>query len=196
MPNLSQAGHSTRVFKNQVVDNNTDNFAAKGAAVASVPRGAGVVVNSNDKVEIFDNDIVNSQTANIIISSYFSTNYYNKRGVAAEYNPYPKGIFIYDNRFKGGGDSPDGMKFKTLKTAVYGINGRFPDILWDGYVDEKTLVDGLPPAGDRFCVQNGDVGVINADGQHDFKNPSTDTKPYQCTLPKLPPVVLDPEPKA
>jgi parallel beta-helix repeat protein len=196
MPNLSQAGHSTRVFKNQVVDNNTDNFAAKGAAVASVPRGAGVVVNSNDKVEIFDNDIVNSQTANIIISSYFSTNYYNKRGVAAEYNPYPKGIFIYDNRFKGGGDSPDGMKFKTLKTAVYGINGRFPDILWDGYVDEKSLVNGLPPAGDRFCIQNGDVGVINADGQHDFKNPSTDTKPYQCTLPKLPPVVLDPEPKA
>ncbi|MFC4528961.1 right-handed parallel beta-helix repeat-containing protein [Dyella halodurans] len=196
MPNLSQAGHSTRIFKNQVVDNNTDNFAAKGAAVASVPRGAGVVVNSNDKVEIFDNDISNSQTANIIISSYFSTNYYNTRGVAADYNPYPKGIFIYDNRFKGGGDSPDGLKFKALKTAVYGINGKFPDILWDGYVDEKTQVNGLPPEGDRFCIQNGDVGVINADGPHDFKNPSTDTKPYQCTLPKLPPVVLDPEPKA
>ena len=196
MPNLSQAGHSTRVFKNQVVDNNTDNFAAKGAAVASVPRGSGVVVNSNDKVEIFDNDISNSQTANIIISSYFSTNYYNTRGVAADYNPYPKGIFIYDNRFKGGGDLPDGLKFKALKVAVYGINGKFPDILWDGYVDEKSLVNGLPPDGERFCVQNGDVGVINADGPHDYKSPSTDTKPYQCTLPKLPPVVLDPEPKA
>ncbi|WP_445144840.1 parallel beta-helix domain-containing protein [Dyella sp. Tek66A03] len=196
MPNLSQAGHSSRVFKNKVFGNNTDNFAAKGAAVASVPRGAGVVVNSNDKVEIFDNDIADNQSVNIIISSYFSTNYYNKRGVAAEYNPYPKGIFIYDNRFKGGGDSPDGFKLKALKTAVYGINGRFPDILWDGYVNEKTLVNGLPPDGERFCVQNGDVGVINADGPHDYKNPSTDTKPYQCTLPKLPPVVLDPEPKA
>jgi parallel beta-helix repeat protein len=196
MPNLSQAGHSTRVFKNKSFANNTDNFAAKGAAVASVPRGSGVVVNSNDKVEIFDNDIADNQTANVIISSYFSTNYYNTKGVAADYNPYPKGIFIYDNRFKGGGDSPDGIKLKTLKTAVFGLSGKMPDILWDGYVDEKKLVNGLPPAEDRFCIQNGDVGVINADGPHDYKNPSTDTKAYQCTLPKLPPVVLDPEPKA
>jgi parallel beta-helix repeat protein len=195
MPNLSQAGHASRVFKNKVFDNNTDNFAAKGAAVASVPAGSGVVVNSNDRVEIFDNDIADNQTANVIISSYFSTNYYNKSGVAPEYNPYPKGIFIYDNRFKGGGDSPDGLKLKTLKSAVYGINGHFPDVLWDGYVDAKTLVDGLPPANDRLCVQNGDVGVLNADGPHDYKNPSTDTKPYQCTLPKLPPVALSPEPK-
>jgi parallel beta-helix repeat protein len=191
MPNLSQPGNTTRVFKNQVTGNNTANFAAKGAAVASVPAGAGVVVNSNDKVEIFDNDIADNQTANMIISSYFSTNYYNKRGVDPKYNPYPKGIFVYDNRFKGGGDSPDGVKLKMLKTAVYGMNGTFPDILWDGFVDEKTLVNGLPPDSDRICIQNGPVGVLNADGPHDYDKPSTDTKPYQCTLPKLPPIVID-----
>ncbi|BDU19819.1 parallel beta-helix domain-containing protein [Dyella sp. GSA-30] len=195
MPNLSQAGHSTRVYKNTVLDNNTDNFAAKGAAVASVPRGSGVVINSNDKVEIFDNDIGDHKTANVIISSYFSTNYYNTRGVAADYNPYPKGIYVYDNRFKNGGDAPDGMKLKVLKTAVYGMNGRFPDVLWDGYVDSKTLVNGLPPDGDRICIQ-GANGVLNADGPNDYKNPITDTKAYQCTLPKLPPVALDPAPKA
>jgi len=147
-------------------------------------------VNSNDKVEIFDNDIVNHQTANVIISSYFSTNYYNKKGVDPNYNPYPKGIFIYDNRFAGGGDAPDGMKLKMLKTAVYGMGGRFPDILWDGFVDEKSLVDGLPPPSDRLCIQNGPVGVLNADGPHDYDKPSTDTRPYQCTLPKLPAIVL------
>jgi parallel beta-helix repeat protein len=194
MPNLSQAGHASRVFKNKVINNNTGNFAAKGAAVASVPAGSGVVVNSNDKVEIFDNDIADNQTANIIVSSYFSTNYYNKRGVAADYNPYPKGIFIYGNRLKGGGDSPDGIKLKTLKTAVYGFNGHFPDVLWDGYSDPKALVDGLPPAADRICIQDVS-GVLNADGPHDYKTPSTDTKPYECTLPKLPAVVLSPEPK-
>src|SRR5580693_10714135 len=57
MPNLSQPGQSTRVFKNKSTANNLANFAAKGAAVASVPAGSGVVVNSNPKVEIFDNDI-------------------------------------------------------------------------------------------------------------------------------------------
>jgi parallel beta-helix repeat protein len=194
MPNLSQAGHATRVFKNKVFENNIDNFAAKGAAVASVPAGSGVVVNSNDKVEIFDNDIADNKTANIIIASYFSTNYYNTRGVAADYNPYPKGIYVYGNRLKGGGDSPDGLKLKTLKTAVYGLAGRFPDVLWDGYSDPKDLVDGLPPANDRICIQDVN-GVLNADGAHDYKNPSNDTKPYQCTLPKLPPVALNPEPK-
>jgi parallel beta-helix repeat protein len=194
MPNLSQAGHATRVFKNKVFENNIDNFAAKGAAVASVPAGSGVVVNSNDKVEIFDNDIADNKTANIIIASYFSTNYYNTRGVAADYNPYPKGIYVYSNRLKGGGDSPDGLKLKTLETAVYGLAGRFPDVLWDGYSDPKDLVDGLPPANDRICIQDVN-GVLNADGAHDYKNPSNDTKPYQCTLPKLPPVVLNPEPK-
>ncbi len=194
MPNLSQAGHASRVFKNKVFDNNTANFAAKGAAVASVPAGSGVVVNSNDKVEIFDNDIADNQTANLIISSYYSTNYYNKLGVAADYNPYPKGIFVYGNRFKGGGDSPDGLKLKTLKAAVYGLTGRFPDVLWDGYADPKGQVDGQPPADDRICIQDVN-GVLNADGPHDYKNPTTDTKPYQCTLPKLPPVTLNPEPK-
>jgi len=194
MPNLSQAGHATRVFKNKVFENNNDNFAAKGAAVASVPAGSGVVVNSNDKVEIFDNDIADNKTSNIIIASYFSTNYYNARGVAADYNPYPKGIYVYGNRLKGGGDSPDGLKLKTLKTAVYGLGGHFPDVLWDGYSDPKDLVNGLPPANDRICIQDIN-GVLNADGAHDYKSPSTDTKPYQCTLPKLTPVVLNPEPK-
>ena len=194
MPNLSQAGSATRVFKNKVFKNDTDNFAAKGAAVASVPAGSGVVINSNDKVEIFDNDISDNKTANIIIASYFSTNYYNTRGVAETYNPYPKGIFVYGNRLSGGGNSPDGMKLKTLKTAMYGLTGSFPDVLWDGYVDTKSLVDGLPPANDRICIQDVN-GVVNADGPHDYKSPSKDMKPYECTLPKLEPVVLNPEPK-
>lgn len=196
MPNIEQTGHSTRVFKNRIFENNLGNFAAKGAAVASVPAGSGVVVNSNDRVEIFDNDIADNKTANVIISSYHSTNYYTTRGVADDYNPYPKAIFIYDNRFKGGGDSPDGLEFKALKVAMFGLRGRFPDILWDGYVDTDSLIDGLPPAAERFCVQNGDVGVVNADGPNKYKNPSIDTTPYQCTLPKLPEVVLDPMPTA
>ena len=34
--------------------------------------------------------------------------------------------------------------------------------------------------------------MLNADGPHDYKNPSTDTKPFQCTLPPLPPVSYPP----
>ncbi len=190
MPNLSQPGHSTRVFKNKVYKNNIANFAAKGAAVASVPAGAGVVVNSNSKVEIFDNDIADNQTANLIISAYFSTNYYNKPGIDPSYDPYPRAIFVYDNRFSGGGDSPDGLDLKTLKVAMFGLNGHFPDILWDGYRDEKNLVKGMPPAEERICIRNGNVTVLNADGPHKYKNPTTDGSYYECELAKLPAVEL------
>jgi parallel beta-helix repeat protein len=185
MPNLPQPGQATRVYKNKSYENNLANFAAKGAAVASVPAGSGIVVNSNPKVEIFDNDIADNKTANVIISSYFSTNYYNTKGVDPNYNPYPRAIFVYGNRFKGGGDSPDGLDLKTLKTAMFGINGHFPDVLWDGYMDPKTLENGMPPAADRICVQNGDSEVLNADGPNKYKNPKVDKTFFQCELPKL-----------
>jgi parallel beta-helix repeat protein len=185
MPNLAQPGQSTRVFKNKSYENNLANFAAKGAAVASVPAGSGVVINSNPKVEVFDNDIGSNKTANLIISSYFSTNYYNTKGVDPKYDPYPRSIFVYGNRFKGGGDSPDGLELKTLKTALFGINGHFPDVLWDGYVDSKNLVNGLPPAGERICVLNGDSEVLNADGPNKYKNPKVDKTSFHCDLPKL-----------
>ena len=185
MPNLPQPGQSTRVFNNKSFDNNLANFAAKGAAVASVPAGSGVIVNSNPKVEIFDNDIAGNHTANVIIASYFSTNYYSTQGVDPHYDPYPRAIYVYGNRFKGGGDSPDGLELKTLKVAMFGINGHFPDVLWDGYVDPKSLVNGLPPAAERICVQNGDAEVLNADGPDKYKNPKIDKTSFQCELPKL-----------
>ncbi|MGM9490566.1 parallel beta-helix domain-containing protein [Ideonella sp. YS5] len=186
MPNLSQPGHSTRVYKNRVEQNNLGNFGAKGTAVASVPAGSGVVVNSNAKVEIFDNDVLDNRTANVIISSYFSTGYYSDKGVEPGYDPYPKAIYVHDNRFSGGGDSPDGVDLKVLKTAMFGLNGRFPDVLWDGYADPKTA--GQPEA--RVCVNNGQAGVLNADGPNKYKNPRLVTDEMRCDLPRLSQVTL------
>jgi parallel beta-helix repeat protein len=186
MPNLSQKGYGTRVYKNKVEQNNLANFGAKGTAVASVPAGSGMVVNSNSKVEFFDNDISNNQTANVIISSYFSTGYYTEKGVEPGYDPYPRAINIWDNRFAGGGDSPDGLDLKTLKTMMFGISGHFPDVIWDGYVDAKSG----NVAEDRLCVRNGNVAVLNVDGPNKYKNPAVGTTAFQCDLPRLTPVQL------
>lgn len=189
MPNLQQPGHSTRVFRNKVIENNLGNFAAKGTAVASVPAGSGVVINSNPKVEIFDNDISNNQTANVIISSYHSTGYFTEKGVAKDYDPYPKAIYVYGNRFKGGGDAPDGLDLKALKVAMYGLSGHLPDVLWDGYADNALAKNGVMPAEARICVQDG-VEVLNADGPNKYKNPKADSAPHRCQLAKLPPVTI------
>jgi hypothetical protein len=113
----------------------------------------------------------------------------NKYGVAKAYDPYPEDIYIYGNRFTGGGSSPDGLDLKTLKLAMYGLGGRLPDILWDGYYNKDRKVDGKP-AGLGICVDNGAAHVLNADGPGGYKNPVDDAKPFQCTLPKLPAVEL------
>lgn len=189
MPDLTQHGEHARIFKNKVVANNLGNFGAKGTAVASVPAGSGMIVMSNPKVEIFDNDIADNRTANIIISSYFITNFADKKP-SEGYDPYPKSIYIHDNRFSGGGDSPDGLDWKTLKVAMFGLGGHFPDVLWDGFVDTKALVDGQYPAEQRICVKNGDVEVLNVDAPNKFDNPKVGKAEFQCELPPLAAVEL------
>lgn len=178
MPDLPVPGSGTRVFRNKVVANNTANFGAEGSAVRSVPAGSGVVVNSNDDVEIFDNEIADNQTANIIISSYFSTGFDTTRGRSAAYDPYPQNIYVTGNTLRGGGDKP-GAGFDRLM-ALGG--GRLPAVLWDGFTDPKVKDAGI-------CVQNGDAKVLNADGPHKFagaKIVSLDCKPAA----RLEPVTL------
>ncbi len=185
MPNLPQEGHSTRVYDNKVFKNNTKNFGHEGTPVASVPAGSGIVINSNDKVEIFNNDIRDNRTANVIISSVYSTGY-NDLNKAENFDPYPEGIYIYDNTFEGGGNKPDGMDLKALKLLKFGPTGSFPDVLWDGFANPDRLKDGKLTGDNRICVQNGDAAVLNADGPGEFKNPAmADMKDHDCELPKL-----------
>ena len=191
MPDLPQPGHSTRVYGNTIMANNTGNFGAEGTPVASVPAGSGIVINSNDRVEIFDNDIGDNDTANVIISSYFATGYQGTREMAADYDPYPETIYIYGNRFSGGGGSPDGLDLKALKLAMFGLNGSFPDILWDGYVNpEKTGADGQLLPEHAICVDNGDSEVLNADLGNGSANVTVGRAQHDCAHEKLPAVEL------
>lgn len=185
MPSIPQRGYATRVFDNDVHSNNTANFAIAGTAVSGVPAGSGVVINSNDQVEIFNNRISNNNTANIVISSYFSANFAGQRELAAEFDPYPEQIMIYDNSFEGGGTAP-GLDYLTqLRDALYGEQGAFPDIIWDGIVNPKN--DGKTPA---VCVDNGDAQLLSIDAGNNFANAGVDMARHDCSVPKLQPIEL------
>ena len=179
LPNLPVIGSRTRVFRNTIRANNHANFGAAGSAVSSVPPGSGVIVNSNDYVEIFDNDIADNQTANVIISSYYSTGFDTTSGVAKAYDPYPQHIYVTGNRFAGGGTNP-GSHYAALK-AVTG--GALPAILWDGFVDPKIR----DPA---ICVRNGDAKLLNADAPGKFDHAGIDNKVGCAPATRLPPIVL------
>ena len=184
MPNLPQPGYQTRVYDNDVFENNTENFGHAGTPVASVPAGTGILVNSNDQVEIFNNRISDNNTANVIISSLHTTGYADS-AVQSDFDAYPEGIWIHDNTYSGGGTSPDGLDLNALKIMMFGLTGRLPDVLFDGYIDEDKFVDGVMPAALRICVSDA-VDVLNADAPNGFGSPVVDTENYRCTLDPLP----------
>ena len=185
MPSIPQRGYATRVFDNDVHSNNTENFAIPGTAVSGVPTGSGVMINSNDQVEIFNNRITNNNTANIVISSYFSANFAGQREIAAEFDPYPEQIMIYGNSFEGGGTAPGLAYLTQLRNALYGEQGKFPDIIWDGIVNpEKGSATAV------ICVDNGDAQLLSIDAGNEFANAGIDMTRHTCSVPKLAPVEL------
>lgn len=184
MPNLPVEGHTTRVYDNRVHHNNTENFAPPGTAVASVPAGSGIIINSNDKVEIFDNDVGHNQTANILISSYFSAGY-SEREMAAAFDPYPETISIYNNTFTEGGDAPGRAELDMLRLALFGDDGRFPDIIWDGVTHPERTDMAY-----AICVDNGDTEVLNIDAANSNANPHVDMARHSCQHSRLAAVAL------
>ena len=189
MPNLSQPGARTRVFNNDVTANNRKNFGHPGTPVATIPAGSGVVINSNDQVEIFDNDIKDNKTANVIIASVYSSGL-SQDGMSDDFDGYPEGIYVYANRMGGGGKNPDGLDLQALKIAKFGPMGAIPDVLWDGFVDPAKQVDGATPAALRVCVDNEGADVVNVDAPNKFKNPEMVTEAVRCSHEKLPAVAL------
>ncbi|MFK7914564.1 MAG: parallel beta-helix domain-containing protein [Pseudomonadales bacterium] len=181
MPGIPMEGHSTRVYQNKVLSNNTGNFAAAGTAVSGVPAGSGIVINSNDKVEVFNNTFADNNTAHILISSYFSANYAGQRELAAEFDPYPEDILIYDNQYSGGGTKPDVPALEQARVALYGPEGALPAAVWDGI--------GHPERGSRICIA-GETGMLNIDSGNEGANVTNDMSAHRCELPRLSAVQL------
>jgi parallel beta-helix repeat protein len=122
LPGLpQQGGHSIRVFENQIESNNTPNFAPAGNIVASVPAGTGVLIMANRGVHVFDNEIGNHGTVNVLITAY------RESFQDANYNPLPRDIVIRDNRFGNAGFAPAGDLAALAQAGIV-----LPDVLWDG----------------------------------------------------------------
>ncbi|MCP2680095.1 right-handed parallel beta-helix repeat-containing protein [Maricaulaceae bacterium NA33B04] len=188
MPHLPRPGFGTRVFNNEVHENNTANFGHAGTPVAGVPAGTGILINSGDGVEIYDNVLRDNRTGHVIISSFFSSGFENLE-LNSDYDPYPESIWVGPNVYEGGGGNPDGLELQALRIAMFGPTGRFPPVIWDGYVDPDKMVDGALPAEQRLCVEG--VDVLNADLPNDASNARVENEAFRCTLPRLSPVELE-----
>ena len=71
LPNLEvQGGRATRIFNNQIFENNTPNFAPAGNIVGNVPPGTGLLVLANDDIEVFENRFADNNSVNLMIYSF------------------------------------------------------------------------------------------------------------------------------
>ena len=181
LPNLPvQGGRNTRVFKNKVYTNNVENFAPEGNIVGSVPAGTGIMVLANDSIEVFENELSQNQTANILVVSYLINNIPINDPL---FDPYPEAIYIHANTFIGGGMEPDSVPLASLKQAT---GEPVPDIVWDG--DKATTEDGqaLLDPFEILCISNNSSeNFVNLDAGNNFQTPSFDISPHQCELPAL-----------
>lgn len=122
LPGLPQkGGHSVRVFRNRIVNNDTPNFAPAGNIVAGVPTGTGVLIMANRNVHVFDNDIADNGTVNVLVSAY--RNAFDD----ADYNPLARDVVIRNNRFGNTGFAPAGDLAALAQMGV-----PIPDVIWDG----------------------------------------------------------------
>jgi parallel beta-helix repeat protein len=187
LPNLPvQGGHDIRVFDNEVVDNDTPNFAPKGNMVAIVPKGMGVMVMANRNVHVFNNRFDGNGTAHVLIAAY-PEDYEDE-----SYMFVPRGVYIHDNEYGEGGFAPDGE----VGGIITGVIGEpVPDIVWDG-------VTRIPEYFSWTAAENR-VYIKEAEGTS-FANlkmisqmllpwgwwPDTDITGYAGSLPEPAPVKL------
>ncbi|MDE0731732.1 MAG: right-handed parallel beta-helix repeat-containing protein [Gammaproteobacteria bacterium] len=176
LPNLPiQGGRNTRVFNNQVFENNTPNFAPEGNIVGEVPAGTGMMILANDEIEVFDNNFTDNDTTSILIVSYYIT---ERPFDDPNYDPFPESIYIHDNKISGGGTNPDSEPLQLLQSAMGGQ--AIPDIVWDGTVVPGKTADQVLCLGDS----NG-ASFVNLDAGNDFAAPTFDSTVHSCSLPSL-----------
>lgn len=191
LPGLTQYGHSTKVYKNNVHDNNHENFAAKGNIVASIPPGTGFMVLATHGLEITDNDVKDNKTIGVGIVSYELVAALNEGEVQQQeniggvqtvdnnykldtlYNGFPYKVTVHNNRFSNSHWFPtlssDFGKLFMLKSFM-----NPPDIAYDGIPDPTN-------PNREICIRNnGDITFMDLDAANEFTNLSKDVKAYAC----------------
>ncbi|WP_269532102.1 parallel beta-helix domain-containing protein [Chitinimonas sp. BJYL2] len=158
MPDLPviRNGAGTRVFRNVIRDNNTPNFAGKGNIVGLVPAGTGVMILANRDVEIFENAIVNNQSASVIVTSFYAS----ERPIKdPNYEAHARNTYIYNNVMKNSGYAPAGM-LKDIQSGM-GLAGvkleRMPHVVHDGILAGKIGNIGEL----KLCIKNNAMSEPN-----------------------------------
>lgn len=188
MPKLTQNGKEVRVFNNKVEENNFRNFAPEGNIVGEVPPGTGVMILATKDVQIFDNALKGNNTIGVLIVSYKLV---KKTHDDPNFNPYPKGIYVYNNTIERTSIKPN-LDNDLGKLIMLKFPLSRPDIMFDGFFDpDIEVVNGNYVEPYNICIGDNDGSkFVMVDAPNDFKNIVSDRTYYDCEKEKLPAVEL------
>jgi parallel beta-helix repeat protein len=201
LPDLElKNGKNVYVHDNRVHGNNHKNFAAPGNMVADVAPGTGMMVMATDHVQLAKNSIEDNQTYGLMVISYLVT---GRPIQDKKYDPYPEAVYAHDNTFKNNGTNPTSERAKLL-AALLGTP--MPEIIYDGLLNPKELVDGKMPAEKTVVFKDNKPDAISVVNLHwDQLDPKDITaskakvernpKSLVGEHPALPPVTLPGEKK-
>jgi parallel beta-helix repeat protein len=179
----AQSGSGTRVFNNQIRNNNHDNFAPEGGIVALVPPGTGILVLATKQVEVFENIIENSHITGVAIFSYISIATMAGLPIPDGFDPFFSEVHIHDNQISKSGEANPNQTGIGLLLLNQFAGNPLPDLLTDGIFS--------PAGGDNgsLCIQNnGTEYFANLDMGGQPPSPSFDLSAHDCSMDPLPEV--------
>jgi parallel beta-helix repeat protein len=165
LPGLPRSdGKNTKIYDNEVLDNNHKNFAVplgkdpNGNTVTMIPPGSGIVLLAAKDVEIYNNKIHRNKTVGVAIASYQVTGFPAK---APNWSPYTSGVYVHDNSYERKKLSiPDFTRKLGQLVSIYNAHGfaKAQDIVYDGIWDEKlsTSIDSNPM---KICISENMEGL-------------------------------------
>ena len=143
LPGLIKAdAYGTRIFNNEIIENNHDNFATAsmtgGNPIGHIPPGTGVILFAAKGVEVFDNNIIKNKTVGVVIASFQITQlpFETDNG----WSPYSSDIYVHNNVYERPAALPDLTKELGQLISMLNANGKMTsqDIVYDGIYDDAS----------------------------------------------------------
>jgi hypothetical protein len=164
LPGLPKSdGRRTRIYDNDIIDNNHENFATalseepNGNTVTMIPPGSGIVLLAAKEVEVFNNRILRNKTFGVAISNYQITGFPSE---APNWSPFTSDIYLHDNEYDNSKGFPDLTKEMGQLVSIYNAHGtaKTQDIIYDGFWD-KTISETIESNPMRICI--AEKGIEN-----------------------------------
>lgn len=189
LPGLPKAdGKRTKIFRNNILENNHKNFAleegqSNGNPVSMIPPGSGIILMAAKEIDVYENEIHGNKTMGIAISSYQITGF---PAEAPNWSPYSENIRIWNNDYERPMAIPDLTKEFGQLISMYNAHGKAKsqDIIYDGFFDRSRATE-IVQNPMKICIDEPQINKLHftlfdlEKGQSDIRA-FKDITPFTC----------------